>query len=139
MLPVSTTEKYRAVLNDHAEMEAPPTFLFPCLNGRQQREVMVVRAEIEIGSAKGFDELFGLVESYLVGWENIDIEYKGGNLLDVINYSQCTELLALLAFQGPSIADKKKYKLRLQASTEKSAKDVKDKASAKESSTSTTG
>ncbi len=94
---------------------------------------------MEIGSAKGFDELFGFVESYLVGWENIDIEYKGDNLLDVINYSQCTELLALLAFQGPSVADKKKYKLRSQVSAEKSVKDAKGEASANESSTNITG
>ena len=138
MLPVSTTEKYKAVLNEHAEIENPPTFLFPCLNGRQQREVMAFRDGMGQGTTDGFDELFAFIESYLVGWENIDVEYEKGKLLDVVGYGQCMELLALIAYQGPSVADKKKSKLQSQESTEKSAPDVKEKASAKESSTSIT-
>ena len=138
MLPLSTTEKYRAILNEHAEIENPPTFLFPCLNGRQQREVMAFRENLLQGTLAGFDELFAYIESYLVGWENVDEEYEKGKLLDVIGYGQCMELLALIAFQGPSVADKKKYKSQLQASMEKSAKDAKDSGSAGESSTSIT-
>lgn len=138
MLPVSTTEKYRAVLNEHAEIEKPPTFLFPCLNGRKQREVMAFREDLLQGTLSGFDELFAFVESHLIGWENIDVEYEKGKLLDVVGYGQCMELLAMLAIQGPSIADKKKYKLQLQASTEKSVKDAPDEGSANESSTNIT-
>ena len=99
---------------------------------------MAFRENLLQGTLSGFDELFAFVESHLVGWENIDVGYEKGKLLDVIGYGQCMELLALLAFQGPSIADKKKYKLQLQASTEKSVKDAEVKASASESSTNTT-
>ena len=99
---------------------------------------MAFRNGMMIGTLEGFDELFAFIESHLVGWENIDVEYGKGKLLDVASYGQCTELLALLAFQGPSAADKKKYKSQLQASTEKSVKDAEEKASASESSTNTT-
>lgn len=99
---------------------------------------MEFRDSISPGTTDGFDSLFDFIESYLVGWENIDIEYEKGKLIDVVSYGQCMELLALIAFQSPSVADKKKYKLPSQASTEKSAKDAEEKTSVKESSTSIT-
>lgn len=138
MLPVSTVEAYRAVLIQHAEMENPPTFMFPCLNGRQQREVMAFRDNMEHGTTAGFDALFDFIESHLIGWENIDVEYEKGKLIDVVSYGQCMELLALIAYQGPSVADKKKSKSPSPESTEKSVKDAEGEANAKESSTSTT-
>ena len=110
MLPVSTTEKYRAVLNEYAEMENPPTFLFDFLTGRQQREVMLFWEGMGTGKLADFDALFELVESHLLGWENIEAEYTKGGLLDVVSYGECLELLALLAYQPPSVADKKKSK-----------------------------
>ncbi len=140
MMPVSTEEKYRAVLKKHEEMENPPTFLFECLNGRQQREVLLFKESMgkqKTGTLANFDEVFGLVESHLVGWENIGVEYTKGGLSDIINYMQCLELLALIAYQPPSIADKKKSKSPSPLSTENSAKDAPGATSVDESSPST--
>ncbi len=137
MLPVTPEEKYRAVLNKYEEMENPPTFLFECLNGRQQREVMLFRQGMGTGTLADFDELYAQVESHLVGWENIEAEYTKGGLLDVVSYGECLELLALLAYQPPSVADKKKYKSPSPSGTETTAPPVQDPSSASEPSTGT--
>ncbi len=137
MLPISPEEKYRAVLTKHMEMENPPTFLFECLNGRQQREVMLFRDGMGTGKLADFDELFDQVESRLLGWENIEAEYTKGGLLDEVSYGECLELLALIAYQPPNIADKKKSKSESPLSTENSAKDAPGATSADGSSPST--
>ncbi len=125
MLPVTTAEKYRAILIEHAGMDNPPTFLFPCLNGRQQREVLLFKEGMGKGKTLGrladFDALFAKVDSYLLGWENLDVEYGKDKLMDVISYPECLELLAMLTYQGPSIAAKKKSKSQSPSGTEKSA------------------
>lgn len=121
MLPVTTAEKYRAILNEHKEMENPPTFLFPCLNGRQQRDVLLFKEGMGTGNLADFDALFDKVESHLLGWENIEADYSKGQLMDVITYMQCLELLALLTYQSPNIAAKKKSKSPSPSGTEKSA------------------
>ena len=126
MLPVTTAEKYRAILNEHREIENPPAFIFPCLNGRQARDIMLFRDGMGQGTTEGFDALFDFIESYLVGWENIDVEYEKGKLLDIVTYSQCLELLALLAFQTPSIADKKKSKSASPSDTVSAAPSAQD-------------
>lgn len=121
MLPVTTKEKYKAVLNEHKEMENPPTFVFPALNGRQQREILLFKEGMGTGDLADFDALFDKVESHLLGWENLESEYSKGTLMDVITYMQCLELLALLTFQAPSIAAKKKSKSPSPSDTGKSA------------------
>lgn len=126
MLPVSTAEKYEAVLIEHEEMENPPTFLFPCLNGRQQRELLLFKKDMRgAGDLADFDALFAKVESHLLGWKNMGIEYSKGQLMDVITYIQCVQLLALLTYQSLSIAAKKKSKSQSPSGTEKSAPAVK--------------
>ena len=125
MLAVTTKEKYRAVLNDHKEMENPPTFLFPCLNGRQQRDILLFKEGMGTGDLADFDALFAKVESHLLGWENIEADYSKGQLMDTITYMQCLELLALLTYQSPNIAAKKKSKLPSPSGTGKSAPSAK--------------
>ncbi len=137
MLPVSTTEKHEVVLHEHEGIENPPTFMFPCLNGRQQRELLLFKDGMRTGGLADFDALFAKVESHLVGWKNIDIEYSKDKLMDVVTYIQCVELLALLTFQSPSIADKKKSKSPSPSDTENAAPPAKEATSASESSTST--
>ena len=126
MLPVSTAENYEAVLIEHEGTENPPTFLFPCLNGREQRELLLFREGI--GGTAGvaaLDALFAKVESYLLGWKNMGIDYSKGQLMEVINYIQCTQLLALLTYQGPNRASKKKSKSPSPSNTVKPAKPAK--------------
>jgi len=137
MLPISTEEKYRAILKEHEAIEDPPTFLFECLNGRQQREILLFKEGMGKGDLADFDELFAQVGSHLLGWENIEVEYSKGGLMDAVSYIQCIELLALIAYQPPSIADKKKFKSPSPLSTENSANSVSEATSAHESSPST--
>ncbi len=125
MLPVSTAENYEAVLIEHEGTENPPTFLFPCLNGRQQREVLLFKEGMGKGDLADFDALFAKVESHLLGWENVETEYKEGKLMDVVTYMQCLELLALLTYQGPNRASKKKSKSPSPSNTVKPAKPAK--------------
>ena len=111
MLPITTAEKYEVVLKEHLAMEDPPTFLFKCLTGVQQRDLLQLKEDLNKGDeiAK-FNEMFATVESYLIGWENIDVEYGEGQLIEVINWDQCIWLMSSLVYQRPSVADKKKCK-----------------------------
>lgn len=136
MLPVSTKEICRTILREHAIQENPPTFLFPCLNGRQQRELLQIKEDLDKGNElEKFDGIFVAVASHLSGWENIDFEYGKVKLNEVISYIQAIDLLALLVYQRPSVADKKKSKLPLPSDTENSVKPAKGATSASESST----
>ena len=143
MLPVTTEEKHEVVLQEHEGMENPPTFVFPCLNGRQQRELVLFKESMDKsslenrGGLENFDALFEKIESCLLGWENLSTEYSKGKLMDVVGYAQCLELLACLTYQSPSIAAKKKSKSPSPSGTEKSAPPAKDKESASEPSTET--
>lgn len=121
MLPVSTSETCETILLDHRGTENPPTFLFKCLSGRQQREVLQTKNDLDKGKElEKFDGVFATVESYLVGWENIDIEYAPGELIEVVGYMQAMELLGSLVYQRPSDEDKKKSKSQSGSDTEKS-------------------
>lgn len=126
MLPISTAEKCEAVLNEHAATENPPTFLFECLNGHQQRELLRIKEGLDKGSdLENMDKVFDAVESHLQGWEHMGIEYTKGCLSKAINYLQCLELLGQLVFQRPSMADKKKSKSPSPSNTVKPAKPAK--------------
>lgn len=138
MLPVTTTEKYEVVLKGHAGAENPPTFLFKCLTGRQQRDLLQLKEEMDKGNElEKFNEIFVAVESYLVGWENIDVEYGKGQLIEVINWDQCIWLMSSLVYQRPSVADKKKSKSQSPSDTEKSALPAQEATNASESLPST--
>ncbi len=118
MLPVSTAENCEAVLSEHAGLENPPTFLFECVNGRQQRELLKVKASLDSGDdLKDIDRVFVAVESHLRGWRNMGIEYAKDSLYETVNYLQCIELLAQLVWQRPSVADKKKPKSQSPSNT----------------------
>lgn len=138
MLPVSTTDQCREILIEHVGTENPPTFLFKCLNGHQQRELLQAKEDLDKGNElEKFDGVFAAVESHLVGWENIDAEYGKVNLIDIISWQQAIDLLANLVYQKPSMAVKKKSKSPSPSGTETAAPAAKETTSASESSTST--
>ncbi len=127
MLPISKADHCEVVLNEHEADENAPTFLFECLNGHQQRECIKVKMALDSGDdLASMDAVFATVEKHLIGWANVGIEFSKGQLGEVINYMQCIELLGALVLQMPGVADKKKYKLPLQSSTENSAKSAED-------------
>ena len=135
MLPVSTMDTCPAILNEHAEKENPPTFLFECLNGRQQRELLRIKDGLDKGDdGDNFDKVFSAVELHLNGWENMGIPYTKGSLADTINYLQCLELLGQLVFQRPSVADKKKFRSPSPLSTENFASNAQEPTNANENS-----
>lgn len=128
MLPVSTAENCETVLLEHRGTENPPTFLFRCLSGRQQRALLQAKNDLDKGEElKKFDGVFDLVKSYLVGWENIDLPYSQDSIDEVVSYMQAIELLGSLVYQRPTDSDKKKSKSQSQSDTEKSAPPAKDK------------
>ena len=133
MLPVSTADTCKVVLSEHAAMENPPTFLFRFLNGHQQRELLQVKADMDKGDElEKFDAMFAAVESHLVGWENIDIEYGKGKLSEVIGWNEVISLLARLVYQRPCVADKKKCKSPSPLDMENSAKTAPEAPNASE-------
>lgn len=112
MIPTRPGELFRYVLSEHKEMESPVVFLLECLSGRQQLDLMIIKEVMpgQPGNSDDINAIFGAIEPYVKGWENLDKDFDTTNLFDVINVMDAIEIMAVLVFQSPSIEDKKKSK-----------------------------
>ena len=101
--------RYTIVLTTDKHKDTPPGFWYPYLTGRQQQQLMDSYEGIG-GAASQADNMrlaFEAAEKYLLGWENMGIEYAPGTLRDVCSVMEAMELVNRLMLQGPDAAEKK--------------------------------
>lgn len=98
----------RIVLASDRHKAKPPTFLFPYLTARQQRQLMR-GYDFGAGSMLDIDSIFADLSRLLLGWENLPVGFAPGELDAVISVAEAFELINQLIMQGPSSAEKNAY------------------------------
>ena len=100
--------------NDIPEKERP-LFVFKNLTGRQQRELAEKLDDFHASmkNVETMENVFKIIECYLVGWENIPIEFSKKNIQDVLQWQEAQELIFSFFSYSPRLETLKNLGLQL--------------------------
>jgi hypothetical protein len=122
-------------------LEKRPTFVFRYLSSRKWKELTRLADGFETNKsgAGAIDSVFSVIRMVLVGWRNMtgpdgkEIPYNPDEIDDLVTPAEAMELMMAAERQVPGIEDKKKLGSPSHSSTGRSAKNAKERQSAKTS------
>ncbi len=99
-----------------------PTFTFKFLTGREQRKLAKEMDFKNTNNTETIDAVFELLKKYLLGWNNIPVEFKEEKFMDVLRWQEAQELLSSNLHFNPQLEMLKNLGLQLLTPTDESVK-----------------
>ena len=129
---MDSNQRHRVVLACDMDKNPTPTFIYPFLTGRQQRQMLSIYESIDDGNAQAdnISKAFDMASMFLRGWEHIThpdtgepMEFDPKRLDEVCSVLEAMELSQRVMFgQTLDLMDKKKLDSPSESDTADSVK-----------------